>query len=45
MSMTMATIAVNTPVAEAVLLLDAPESRLVDMDVRASHEPSPPCGQ
>ena len=30
---------------DAVLLLDAPEPRLVDMDARASHEPSPPCGR
>ena len=30
---------------DAVLFLDTPESRLVDVDVRASHEPSPPCGQ
>ena len=30
---------------DAVLPLDTPESRLVDMDARASHEPSPPCGQ
>lgn len=30
---------------EAVLLLDTPEPRLVDVDTRASHEPSPPCGR